>query len=185
MGVAIEHGVERNKAFRRAVALSEIPREQMVAIGEVTQIMLPVHLETELILFTNSIRDKTSPELQLALLEHESEGMQVLTGIVQEAIRRGDLNLPEGLRAESLLFVLWSMNLGGFTLQNVNVPLDRLEKVRFEGDTASLRWGAGVLLDGLGWRPLSSELDYAPIRRRVREEVFVEDYLRARYSVLD
>jgi AcrR family transcriptional regulator len=185
MGVAIEHSIERTRAFKRTVALSEIPREQMAAIGEVSEIMLPVHIETELILFTNSIRDKTSAELQLTLIEHESEAMQVLTGIIEEAIRRGDLELPSDLRAEALLYVLWSMHLGGFTLQNVNVPLDRLEKVRFEGATESLRWGAGVLLDGLGWRPLSTELDYGPIRRRVRTEVFTEDYLRARYAVTD
>jgi AcrR family transcriptional regulator len=185
MGVAIEDGAERNKVFKRAVALTEIPREQMAAIGMVSEIMLPVHLETELILFTNSIRDKTSSELQITLLRQESEGMQLLTGIIQEAIRRGDLELPPTWRAERLLYVLWAMQIGGHTLQNVNLPLDRLENVRFEGLTESLRWGAGLLLDGLGWRPLSSEFNFDAIRRRVRTEVFAEDYLRDRYSVLD
>jgi AcrR family transcriptional regulator len=183
MGVAIEDAIERTNMFKRASELSEIPREQLAAIGQVAEIMLPVHLETELILFTNSIRDKTSTELQVTLLEQESNGMQLLTGIIQAAVRRGDVVLPPGLRPEALLYVLWSMHIGGYTLQNVNVPLDRLEKLRFEGLQESLRWGAVVLLDGLGWRPLSSELDYGAVRSRVRKEAFAESYLRKRYRV--
>jgi AcrR family transcriptional regulator len=185
MGVAVEDSVERAKVFTRAVTLSEVPREQLAAIGEISAIMLPVHVETELILFTNSIREKTSPELQLTLLDKEAESMELLTGIVQEAIAMGDLELPAPLRAESLIYVLWSLYLGGYTLQNVNLPLDRFENLRFEGLKESVRWGAAVLLDGLGWKPLSSQFDDEAIRARVRTEVFAEDYLRERYSVPD
>ena len=63
------------------------------------------------------------------------------------------------------------------------MPLDRLEDLQFNAFTESLRWGGRLMLDSLGWKPLSSEFDYDDIRRRVREEVFAEDYLRARYPV--
>jgi AcrR family transcriptional regulator len=168
---------------RRRVALSQLalkfegrPRERMLAMGEVNRVLASRDLPVELFVASTSIRAKTSQERQdeLRQLGHEA----VTTGIqvVEQAVRDGDLALPEFLTPNGLFFVLWASRWGAANIVRSDTPLDDwgIASPDFAMDAA-----LGTMLDGFKWRPLSSEWDYAETRNRLYAEVFTEDLLSA------
>ncbi len=46
----------------------------------------------------------------------------------------------------------------------------------------ALRDNIQVLLDGFGWKPLSTEWDYVATERRIIQEVFADEYRAANPS---
>jgi hypothetical protein len=99
----------------------------------------------------------------------EARCPQIAGGIVRDAVSRGDLVLPAGVAPEQMIFGLWSMYFGGLFLMSSDVDLER--KGGVTDPMNALRRGAGALLDGYGWRPLSTEWDYDATRKRVAKEV--------------
>ena len=48
-----------------------------------------------------------------------------------------------------------------------------------DDETKMLNRNYHALLDGYGWKPLSSDWDYVAVQERVRKEVFPEESRRA------
>lgn len=167
MGLAIENARQRVAYTKQASGFAGRARERFVAVRVFAQRVYPSHLAVELILYTNAIRAKTSSELQEALFAEEAEVFRLMAGIVQDAIDTGDLTLPAGATAEELAFSAWALFFGGFTLRVANIPLERCLGPRGDAAQAFLVRYAGAALDGLGWRPLSTEWDYTQTQQRV------------------
>ena len=175
VALAAQTGEKRVELFERASAFRGRPRERIVAIGEAVAhfaMTYPSHFKTEHIIHTSSVRSKCSDENQLRLATCEAKCPQIAAGIVRDAVSQGDLVLPKGVSVEQLIFGLWAMYFGGLFLISSDVDLERKGGVTAPMD--ALRRGAGALLDGYGWKPLSSEWDYDATRKRIAQEVIRE-----------
>lgn len=172
VALAAQTGERRVELFERASAFRGRPRERMVAIGEAVAhfaVKYPSHFKTEHVIHTSSVRSKCSDENQMRLATCETKCPQIAGGIVRDAISQGDLTLEKGLTPEHLVFGLWSMYFGGLFLMSSDVDLEG--KGGVTQPMNALRRASGALLDGFGWRPLSTEWDYDATRQRVAKEV--------------
>src|SRR5262245_51842398 len=172
VALAAQTGERRVELFERAAAFRGKPRERMLAIGEAVAhfaTTYPSHFKTEHIIHTSSVRDKCSPENQIRLATCEAKCPLIAAGIVRDAISQGDLVLPEGLAPEQMIFGLWSMYFGGLFLMSSDIDLER--KGGVTEPMNALRRASAALMDGYGWKPLSSEWDYDATRKRVAQEV--------------
>jgi hypothetical protein len=73
---------------------------------------------------------------------------------VRDAVRRGDLVLPPGVRPEVVTFGLWALMFGAFMLAELHRP-DGVLGVTDPVDAIRACWRAQM--DGLGWRPVSAD----------------------------
>ena len=147
----------------------------MTAVGVSLDLFVrlhPRHFKTEQIFNTESIREKT-PEARIQQLFASELGcMNVVVGIVRDAISAGDLVLPEGVTPEDVCFGLWSITYGG---QSIMAAKPHLSDVGISDGERALRRNQQAIMDGFGWHPLTPEWDYAATRRRILEQVFPEE----------
>jgi hypothetical protein len=91
------------------------------------------------------------------------------SGIVREAVAAGELTLPPKMYPEDLLFFMWASRWGASQIMRSDTPIALAGIGRA---AMAVEISLGLMLDGFGWRPLSSQWDYKATRRRVHEEAF-------------
>ena len=163
--------------FRRAVAFTGTTRERMVAIGEADRLFhrrFPMHYRALQIVRVASQLGPAMHRRQAALERCESVAVALLTDVVYDAVTCGDLRLEGRRRAEESAFAIWALVFGTRALMNTAPAVAQLGIV--EAD-AIVRDSITLLLDALGWKPLSDAWDYDATRRRVRAEVFGREWL--------
>jgi AcrR family transcriptional regulator len=153
---------------RTAARLPGRPREKMVAMGEMMAYYAKHDADDQRILKiidSEAILDKVPETQQEQMKGRDFQVFQTLLGIVDEAIQSGDLVLRSGSTPHSLVFAFWALTdgclaaiMGGAPLAEVNITDPMGEIVR----------NGHFLLDGYGWRPLSTECNYEKTARRVR-----------------
>ena len=162
----------RANMFERAAMFSGRSRQRIVAIGTAAEVFVeryPHHFKVEQIIRSSSIWEKTSDERRNYMQGCEARCMGIVGGVVRDAIAAGDLQLPEGRSPEDLVFGLWSMNFGAYTILTSS---DSLQDVGIADGVAALRHNQNCMLDGYHWQPLSTEFDYAVVNQQVRQEMF-------------
>lgn len=178
VALAIEAATVRSVLDRRVAEFQARPRERMVALGEVTVLLYPDLFFDELLAFTLAVREHASEERQAKLRQLDMDGYSTGTAIVRDAVDQGDLTLGAGLTPDQVLFGLATFINGVFSAPAMAVPAKELG---IENPIGLLHHLGRSLLDGLGWRPLSSEWDYRLTMKRIYDEVFPHQ-LRARLS---
>jgi AcrR family transcriptional regulator len=169
----VTRGLERRIGMmERAAAFNGNPRERVVALGEATELFVRLYPDDLRIYFlsnTEAIAQKASEQFvwNLRRCAHRSFGL--VTGIVRDAIAQGDLVLPDGITPEHVAFALRALTDGAYSTTMGWVPARELG---IPQPIEAVKSVSLVLCDGYGWRPLSTEWDYAATRRRVWEEVF-------------
>jgi hypothetical protein len=119
-----------------------------------------------------SIWDKTSNARQQQLYRGETCCLTLVAGIVHEAIGARDMQLPDGLTPEELVFGLWSMTFGAYSMLATNGNLPALGIVNgYEAVRSHLR----RMLDGYGWRPLDKDHDYDAVVQKIMTEHFANE----------
>jgi hypothetical protein len=103
----------------------------------------------------------------------ESRTISILMKVIKDATEAGDLHVGSPRRTEELAFVIWSLAFGTRALMDTTVAVQQLGVTN---GSQVAREFTQALLDGLGWQPLSSEWDYAHTCRRIREELFAEQW---------
>lgn len=175
LALANEALEKRLEMFGRAATWEGRPRERMAAIGAAAAEFVrlhPLYFAVDHLVRSNSIWEKTSDQRQQVMQSCEANCMQILGGIVRDAIAQGDFELPADATVETVVFGLWAMNFGGYTiitssenLANIGLP-----------DPATALWkNQNLLLDGYGWKPLSTEHDYMAVFERAKEQLFGGD----------
>jgi len=159
LALANEALEKRLEMFEVAAAWSgaKSARDQMAAIGAAAEVFVeryPQHFAVEQIVRSSSIWEKTSEQRRQFMEDCEGRCMSVLVRIVQDGLAQGDLELPEGRTPEDLVFGLWSLNFGAYTIITGS---GSLEEAGIADPIAALRHNQNLLLDGYHWRPLSSE----------------------------
>lgn len=167
----------RNEMFQRAVTFPGSSREKLCAISVADELFVklyPGHFKVEALCKTNSLWEKSSEERRDQLTWREAACLTQVTAIVHQAIAQQDLTLTK-MSPEEVVFGLWSMSLGVHTLVNAAAPL---QGSGIESPYDTLHKSYNWYLDGLGWRPLSQDHDYAAVRVRIAEEVFADECRR-------
>jgi AcrR family transcriptional regulator len=169
---------KRSDMFERAAGFRGSSRERMTAVGVAQEIFVrlyPDHFKVEQIVRASSIWEKTSEKRREKLNAAEGRCMAITSGIVRDAVAHDDLDLAHKASAEEVVFGLWSMGLGAFTLA---LTSGALQQVGVEDPVESLWKNYSALLDGFGWRPLASDFDLAAARERIQRGVFSEEMRR-------
>ena len=172
IALAIQNVAKRTELFQRAAQFKGCARYRMVAIGEAAEKFVrdyPDYFQFEQILQLASVREKTSEKRQAVIRGCEMQCMSIVAGIVRDAIAAEDLELPDGFSPEKLVFGLWSLTSGAYTIM---FNSESLEHVGLDDPFAIVRKHAFALLDGYGWSPLSSEFDADSVLNKIRSEVF-------------
>ncbi len=174
-----QSNAKRCEMFERASAFRGRPRERMMGIGEAFQLFVrlnPHHFRVEQIIMAASIGDKVSPERLAMNQASEGRCISIASGVVRDAISQGDLELPPDFSPEELMFGLWTMSFGVFTMATSADFLEGLEAIGIPAPFATLWRNSAALLDGYNWRPLSSEWDYMKTRERIQQEIFPDEH---------
>ncbi len=176
--LTVETMKKRAAMFERAVGFNGRPRERLMAIGIGDELFFklhPDHFLTEQITRLASISDKISTDRRASLEQLEVACFERVHRVVGDAIAAGDLLRPEGMPDCTVLFGLRSMAVGAHTLERHAADIPFLDGA----DLSGVLWeNYNRLLDGYGWKPLSTDWDYKATEKRILMEVFNEEYLR-------
>jgi hypothetical protein len=170
VAVSIQSTTRRADLISRAALFRGRPRERIAAMGSVARALLPYHQRHEVLL--SAIKRDRVPEDRLRrLMAQEERQLAVFTGVIRDAVAVGDLELPPELTPEQFALGLLQMWTGPLVLALRDYGVgeyDGQAAVDLFVDTMTR------LLDVLGWRPLSTELDYPAMIERMWREVFPE-----------
>jgi hypothetical protein len=162
--------------FERAVSFSGRPRERLVALTEAERLcirLFPFHHRSLPVIRLASQPGRAGEDYRNALRRCEQRLLLLIERLVGDAIILGDLTRRGMPDPEGLARSIWAVAFRARTLVNLAIPEpggDGEQELRLSTDAAD------VLLDALGWRPLSSEWDYRATRRRIREVLFAHEY---------
>jgi AcrR family transcriptional regulator len=178
--LAVQSLKERKARFDRALKFSGRTRERVMAIGIAEELFVrlhPHHFHTEQIIKMASLHERASAERLSQLLVEECGCFAAVRSVVDEAVESGDLVLPKSVLTADVVFGLWAVNFGCFTLLQTASKL--LQENGVVAPYGIVRLSCHAMLDGYGWKPLSSEWDYDAAQRRIMQEVFPEECLQA------
>ncbi|MBE8569286.1 TetR/AcrR family transcriptional regulator, partial [Vibrio sp. OPT46] len=91
---------------------------------------------------------------------------------VNNAVECGDLKFSPAIGSDAIVFANWSIAFGSNALAQNASNSRCIQRIQ---DPFSVLHNANMLLDGLGWSPLSTEWDYRKTWRRVEQELFSEE----------
>lgn len=161
--------------FERAATCRGRSRERFTAVGAAAEIffqLYPHYGQAEQVLLASSISSKLSPERATSMHACHFTCHAVVSGVVRDAVAQGDLVLPHGITPDEVTFNMRSLYSGTFSILQSETDLSHLG---VPNPLLSMRRHAHVLLDGLGWKPLSTEWDYPATHERILAEVFPEE----------
>lgn len=169
----------RLERFTRAAAFQGSARERMLAIEvgeELSFRQNPHHMGSELVIKMAGLENRVSSARRDTLQSLERDCFSLAVRVIEEAVAAGDLSLRSPLTSGDVGFMIMATKWGTFsTVQNYR-PL--LVHFGLTTPLTTFRLHLQALLDGLGWRPLSSEHDYQDTYRRILKEIFAEDAIR-------
>jgi AcrR family transcriptional regulator len=175
VALAIETNTKRVELFKRASQFKGRSRFRMLAIGQAAEKFVhdcPDFFNLEQILQLPSVRQKISEKSHFEINNCEAVCMNVVAGVVRDAIAAEDLVLPDTFSPEQLVFGLWSLTSGGFAIAARSGSLPHLG---LDQPFALVHHHTSALLDGFNWHPHSSEYDMQNMIRRVCEEVLGDE----------
>ena len=192
-GVAEQNIQVTRRLMERASSFEGSHRER--AFGMILGYEVMARFETEEFHMTEFfgmpwVRTKLPEEVAAAFAESVSAFYSQVRNLVEAAIAAGELILPRGMTAETLVFHSLSMSYGMFTsiikeriILQLSAPVDAWQEAR---DALQCFW------DGAGWKRESEDADYGAVAERFLKELFPNywikqeiDRLREREGMLD
>lgn len=178
VALALESVEIQRGLVERAATFQGRPRERMLAVGLATELFAELYEDASRvfqIVNGEAILSKVSEESIWRLRSCGLRTVDVLLGIIRDAVAQGDLVLPPGHRAEDLIYHFWLLGEGGKAAAHTWLPPKELG---VESPFVSIHRTAAVMGDGYGWRPLTTEWDYAESGKRIWREVFPAEWRR-------
>jgi AcrR family transcriptional regulator len=172
VALAVESTSVRVAYYERAITFDGRPREKIYGIHSLNIGILQEDIQTSLVIHIDkNIRTRATAAHQRQLVQNEERIIEIISGIIREAAENGDLSLPEVVNEYQLLFTLMSTDLGGYIMKGSESPVvgKWFKKINFMHGIFGR-----IVMDGIGWRPLSSEWDYVKTIKRFYREVFPE-----------
>lgn len=171
VALAVQSTAIRVDHYERALTFLGRPREKLWGIHALNFGPLREYFHEWLNLHINRLRHQATLKRQRQLQQNEERILEIAAGIVREAVDIGDLALPEGVTEYQILFTLSSITFGGYVMKESDSPVMKkwFQKIRFMFSTFG-----SVVLDGMGWHPLTRQWDYSQTLERFYREVFPE-----------
>lgn len=175
IGLAIEDAQQRWKLNKHAVTFKGRCREKLVAINEFTFRTYTEHLKILSLLQPNGIKLKATKKHVETLNDYETRSFDVLTRVVDEAVKIGDLKIPGDQPPSVIAYALLCLTFGSCTFESrtPNIPF---QQQTFDRHLAT-KLGSLALLDGLDFQPLTLDWDYARTVKKVREDLDLKAYI--------
>lgn len=154
--LAIESMELRRKLFEVASLTSTSSRERMMAIGCACDIYADEcadHFAVEQLLRNSVIWSKSSPKRQELIRTCELRAMSIVAGVARDAVACGDLNVPDEMSAEELIFGFWALTYGS---RSLIASSPSLPDVGVADPKRSIRYHGWTLMNGYNWRPVIS-----------------------------
>ena len=170
--LAIQTLEKRLAMFEKAALFQGTSRDRIAAIGTAAELFVklyPDHFRVEQTIRLDSIWEKTSEERRQVMSNCEHRCIGVVGGVVRDGIAQGDVCLGEFTTPEEIVFGLWSLSFGGYSIIATS---NSLNDIGISEPFEMLRRNFNRFLDGIQWQPLSIEVDYDAVFDRVSEEVF-------------
>ncbi|MBU4002410.1 MAG: hypothetical protein KKB94_08845 [Proteobacteria bacterium] len=157
--------------LERAITFEGRPREIVHGIQSLNSGVLFESVRDAVLLHTNRIRSFATTERREMLDTYEERRIEIIAQIIRDAVAIGDLELPHRTNEYELQITIMSTQFGGLVLQESDSPVmgKWLKKINF-----SHGMFGRIILDGMGWHPLSSEMRYSETVKRFYQEVFPE-----------
>ena len=171
VALAIETVAKRLEMFKQAAQFKGVSRFRMLAIGQAAEKFVrdyPDFFVLEQILQLPSVRQKISVQRQHEINSIEVLCMDILAGIVRDAVAAEDLVLDRNVTPEKLVFGVWSVTSGGFAIAARSGALPHLG---LENPFELVHNHTAALMDGFGWAPLSPEYDSSELNQKIHCEV--------------
>lgn len=164
---------ERADFFERALQFKGRSREKARAVGFACCHFAKVHpdyFNVEMMLKSHSYWERADEVRQHQFGMQGGRCFRVMHKIVTEGIQSGDL--PQGkMSPEQIVFGIASIATGSHIMgRNTHAAI----MAGIDDPLRALCQNVNLFLDGLVWKPLSSELDYDEVDRRIKKEVFPE-----------
>ena len=178
--LAVQSLRERVERFQKAAHFEGRPRERMLAISVAEELFVrlrPYHFQAEQVIKLASLHERASPERLAELRREEGNCFRMVVSVLLQAIECGDIVLAQHTHPADIVFSLWALNFGCFTILHTERGL--LAEHGITTPYTTVRKNCHILLDGYQWKPLSTEWDYEASYRRILSEVFPEECLQA------
>jgi AcrR family transcriptional regulator len=121
---------------------------------------------------TPAVLEKSSPERLEKQEELSKEVTQFCDGLFSDALEDGSLVLEPGVELNSLVFAICATSFGTNALM---VSAGTVESIsRLDNRFAQLN-NANLMLDGMGWHPLSDQWDYRDTWVRIENQLFTNN----------
>lgn len=176
LALVIETMDRRREMFQHAAAFPGPPRVRIAAIGVAAEIFVrlyPDHFLVEQIVKSDSIWDKTSAERQSKMKICQVQCVGICGGIVRDGVAQGHLLLQNGATAEAVVFGLWSMAEGAYSIIATS---DAMSDLGITEPFMAVRDNWHRMLDGYRWEPLASDFDYPTAMKEMAKELFPKEF---------
>ncbi|MEW4455629.1 TetR/AcrR family transcriptional regulator [Bremerella sp. JC817] len=176
LALAVETQKKRTALFQRASLFKGKSRERLTAIAVACELFVrlyPSHFHVEQVVRLSSIWEKTSEKRQNIMHTCEQACMGIVAGIVRDAIAQGDVTLPGEMTPEDMVFGMWAINFGSFTLMSTS---NSLSEIGIVNPPLAIRNCLNHMLDGFGWQALSTDHDYEAVFHKALTETFADEY---------
>ncbi len=171
--------VELDQLFSRAMAFQGNTRERLIAVH--FSYMLHARLKPEQFMCvlsckTAAVAEKASKQHRQLSINKENKLLESLNNLVIEAKKNTELdfkklNLGDDA-VNAVTFSIWSMSFGSLSLLMNAVDSPLIKKMNRQDVLLN---NINITLDGLNWRPLSSQWNYNEIISRIKNEIFAEE----------
>jgi len=164
---------ERADFFERAVQFNGRSRERVQAIGFACchfANVCPDYYNVEMMLKSLSFWEKADETRQRQYAMQGGRCFRSIHGLVTDGLKDGDLP-KANLSPERIVFALASTAIGSHIMSRNS---HALVLAGIDDPLRALCDNVNVLLDGLSWKPLSSEVDHNTVDRRIKKEIFPE-----------
>ena len=163
---------ELQEFFARALMFDGNSRERMVAVMVSYVIWAksaPSQLFAVLSAHSPAVAALSSEERVLLKTTSSAKLMSMFNDEIGNAIKAGDLVLPEGMFYEQVTFAMWSASWGAMALITSKGESKDLGPMMLERESFT---NIRLILDGFGWKPLSGEWDYNDTIKRIVNTLF-------------
>lgn len=172
LGVVIRLKEERAAFFRHAARFPGKTREKIAGIG-IADNLFNAHrshaFQLMQLISTASVWEKTSERRRKRIVRASQEIMEPVQAIVSEALLAGDLQ-SDRITPSEVLFGLFAASMGAMLIQaSLCFPDGWVETAR-----ATVQRNRHHFCDGVGWRPLYAEHDFASVEAYLENEYFSE-----------
>ncbi|MES9963532.1 MAG: TetR/AcrR family transcriptional regulator [Candidatus Sedimenticola sp. 20ELBAFRAG] len=162
--------------FRKAANYSGSTRERGLGIHLaylLYALLYPNRFLLVISAMSPTLFERTSEQRKQAFQEVETALFGAVVEIVDDAITAGDFKLPDHMTKQQVAFSNWSMGFG--TIALLAGEFNDCECRRGLNLEHEMFNNVNLLLDGMGWKPLSNSQSHAVALQRIAEEAFSDE----------